>query len=201
MHRILCFGDSNTYGYPPGGGPRMDAQTRWPCLLGAKLHCQVLEEGVCGRVAFYHDAGPQEQTLRALKRALVRHAPIDGIVLMLGTNDCRSACAPDAQAIACRIGHFVQCAHQHSPKAKVLLIAPPPVLPCEDAVIGPTTQRAAALSRALPSQLFLLAQREGCLFLDAGRFIAVSPVDGVHLDSASHAALAEAVAQVLRARH
>ena len=64
MQRILCFGDSNTYGYPPGGGPRMDAQTRWPCLLGAKLHCQVLEEGVCGRVAFYHDAGPQEQTLR-----------------------------------------------------------------------------------------------------------------------------------------
>lgn len=31
MTRMLCFGDSNTYGYPPGGGMRMDPATRWLC--------------------------------------------------------------------------------------------------------------------------------------------------------------------------
>ena len=88
MQRILCFWRFQHVRLSAG---RRAAHGRADALAmpawNAKLHCQVLEEGVCGRVAFYHDGGPQEQTLRALKRALVRHAPIDGIVLMLGTND------------------------------------------------------------------------------------------------------------------
>lgn len=199
MQRIMCFGDSNTYGYSPGGGRRMGIHTRWPCLLGTLLDCRVLEEGACGRAAFYHAGGPQQQTLHVFEQALLRHAPLDGIVLMLGTNDCRSACTPDAQAIACQIGRYLQCARQFYPASRVLLIAPAPVLPCENTVIGPTTQRAAALSQALPLLLSLLAGQAGCLFLDAGQIVCVSPADGVHLDQAAHAALAEAVAQVWRA--
>lgn len=27
---ILCYGDSNTWGFPPGDGRRFDDETRWP---------------------------------------------------------------------------------------------------------------------------------------------------------------------------
>ena len=36
MRRILCFGDSNTYGYDPRGG-RYDENTRWTKRLDALL--------------------------------------------------------------------------------------------------------------------------------------------------------------------
>ena len=34
---ILCFGDSNTYGYKPDGTGRFDTDTRWTSLLQKKL--------------------------------------------------------------------------------------------------------------------------------------------------------------------
>lgn len=34
---ILCFGDSNTYGYKPDGTGRFDTNTRWTSLLQKKL--------------------------------------------------------------------------------------------------------------------------------------------------------------------
>ena len=33
MKRILCYGDSNTWGFMGESGERFDEQTRWPCLL------------------------------------------------------------------------------------------------------------------------------------------------------------------------
>ena len=48
---ILCFGDSNTYGYKPDGTGRFDTDTRWTSLLQKKLGAdhRVIEEGLCGR--------------------------------------------------------------------------------------------------------------------------------------------------------
>lgn len=47
--KVVCFGDSNTYGYDPGGyiGGRYDHP--WPALLAEKLGCTVLNWGDNGR--------------------------------------------------------------------------------------------------------------------------------------------------------
>ena len=54
---ILCFGDSNTYGYKPDGTGRFDTDTRWTCLLQKKLGAdhRVIEEGLCGRTSVFQD--------------------------------------------------------------------------------------------------------------------------------------------------
>ena len=57
MINILCFGDSNTYGYKPDRTGRYDENTRWTGILQTKLGTQyrIIEEGLCGRTTVFHD--------------------------------------------------------------------------------------------------------------------------------------------------
>lgn len=52
---IICFGDSNTHGYCAETDGRFDENTRWTCLLQAKLGDEylILEEGLGGRTTRY----------------------------------------------------------------------------------------------------------------------------------------------------
>ena len=54
--RILCYGDSNTYGYIPTGG-RYDEHIRWPMRMGEVLggDYAVIEEGFNGRTCVFDD--------------------------------------------------------------------------------------------------------------------------------------------------
>ena len=57
--RIVCFGDSNTWGYIPVTGERYDETIRWPARLQEMLgyeRCTVVEEGLTGRTTV--SAGP-----------------------------------------------------------------------------------------------------------------------------------------------
>ena len=50
MRQVLCFGDSNTYGYVPGTAERYDWDTRWTGIVGTGLMEKgyiVQEEGLC----------------------------------------------------------------------------------------------------------------------------------------------------------
>jgi len=54
MKRILCFGDSNTYGYDPRSffGDRYDAQNRWTDLLSVATGRAVFNAVPCRCCAF-----------------------------------------------------------------------------------------------------------------------------------------------------
>ena len=75
--RILCFGDSNTYGYDPRGylADRYDEQSRWPELVAARTGWEVVNSGLCGR-----EIPRTNQWLPSLSE-------YDCVLLMLGTND------------------------------------------------------------------------------------------------------------------
>ena len=54
---ILCFGDSNTWGYKPDKSGRYDENIRWTGLLQKKLGSgyHIIEEGLCGRTTVFQD--------------------------------------------------------------------------------------------------------------------------------------------------
>ena len=54
---ILCFGDSNTWGFPPDCGARYDRKTRWPGVLQDALGdaFYVIEEGLPWRNTVWDD--------------------------------------------------------------------------------------------------------------------------------------------------
>ena len=110
MKNVLCFGDSNTYGYDPAGmrdgtAVRYAQDVRWCGVvqrdLGEGWH--VIEEGLNGRTTVRDDMCHLDTNLngvRALPMLLEAHKPLDAIVIMLGTNDCKTVFGVTASDIA-----------------------------------------------------------------------------------------------------
>ena len=57
MKTVLCYGDSNTYGYNPVNGLRYPQDVRWPGKLQSLLGngYQIIEEGCNGRTTVFDD--------------------------------------------------------------------------------------------------------------------------------------------------
>ena len=104
MKRILCFGDSNTWGLIPGTDKRFADGVRWTSIIRNDLEqsgYEIIEEGLCGRTTVFEDP---DRIGRAgdklLPVFLESHAPLDMVIIMLGTNDCKPVYNADAETIA-----------------------------------------------------------------------------------------------------
>ena len=206
--RILCFGDSLTWGFSPALDGRLEI--RWPMVLQACLgpDYTILEEGQCGRnIATDDPAEGEKNGYRYILPCLESHAPLDMVIIMLGTNDCKHKYGYCPMDIAGEMQRFLQkvLAHRHfrdADRYKVLLIAPPPITEAIQTswlgdVFGYDEGR--LKSQQLAKAYRELAQRFDCLFLDAGEVAAASPLDGIHLDAENQQSLGEAVARIVKA--
>jgi len=207
MATILCFGDSNTWGFDPADGSRFPPDVRWPGVMRKHLPAgwQVIEEALCGRTALLDDPFEDGRNgLPYLVPCLASHAPVDLVALMLGTNDTKSFFPYDAPGIAAGISRLVETIQrsQRGPGGappRVLILAPAPVQaakPLQE--VWGFDALAVERSRGLARYYQAVAEKLGVGFLDAGKLVAVSPVDGVHLDRAALARLGEAVAHEVR---
>ena len=206
---ILCYGDSNTHGTMPMETldvmGRFGRAERWPGVLAAELGAgfHVIEEGLPGRTTVHPDpvSGVHKNGLAVLPAVLESHAPVDLVVLMLGTNDLKHRfqappveIAESAAQLVLAIRHSEAGPEERAPE--VLLVCPPPVL--EAGCLEEIFEGGAAKSHRLAGYYAAMADRLGVRFLDAGRVIVSSPLDGVHFDAAQHARLGSAVAQAIR---
>jgi lysophospholipase L1-like esterase len=206
---VVCFGDSNTHGSPPWAPgaelrPRFGPDVRWPGRLAAVLgpSWRVYEEGLPGRTTVHPDPvdGGHLSGLAALPMVLGSHSPTDRLVIMLGTNDQKARLGVGPGEIATSVGVLVQrarsfCADSGRPIPRIIVVSPAPIIdvPGLDEAFRGAPEKSRRLAAALRETAALL----GTDFLDAGEHIAVSEVDGVHLEPDAHAALAEAVGAAL----
>ena len=105
--RILCIGDSNTWGYHPGVGLRHEK--RWTRLLKDWFpEDEIIEEGLCGRTAVSMDFAKRERCgIDSLKPILMTHKPVDLVIIMLGTNDLKTVFHTNAKHIASGIKEYI----------------------------------------------------------------------------------------------
>lgn len=167
---VICFGDSNTYGYDPRSyfGGRYSPDSRWPDILGEQTGWAVLNQGENGR---------------EIPTAGVRFPPgTDLLIIMLGTNDLLQGRSP--AAAAGRMERFLKGINL--PREKILLIAPPPV------TLGAWVPDRARVddSAALASRYQALAGRLGIRFANAGDWGVSLAYDGVHFTEPGHRAFA-----------
>lgn len=205
---VLCFGDSNTYGTPPvphlGASDRFDRQTRWPTLMAAHLgpDWHVVEEGNPGRTTVHDDPieGAHRNGLTVLPSMLESHKPIDVVILMLGTNDLKGRFSVNPTDIALSLERLIgvirsfACGPNNTNPA-ILLVAPPPIV--EVGCLAEMFEGGQAKSLVLAASIAAAAARSQVSFLDAGAHIAVSPIDGIHYDKASHSKLAQVLARAV----
>jgi lysophospholipase L1-like esterase len=203
MPSILCYGDSNTWGYEPGTGRRYDSAIRWTGVLAAELgpSFHVIEEGLNGRTTVFTDPLAEFRNGKHfLTPCLESHKPLDIVAVMLGTNDLKckfSATAYDIARGAATLVDLIQRSRtgpgDSSPD--VLLIAPPPLARLTD--LAEMFEGGAAKALKLARYYQGVAAEFGCTFLDAASVAQSSDIDGIHLDPAAHAALGKAAARSL----
>ena len=122
--KVLCYGDSNTYGYDPRGPipGRYDADHRWCDLLAKNTGWTVINEGENGRkVPEPHWGYP------VIRRALSDHAPVDAVCIMLGTNDILLTYRTDVTPIVKRMDALLDFLQNGWPGIQLILITPPPL--------------------------------------------------------------------------
>lgn len=203
MKTVLCFGDSNTYGYIPGSGKRYDIQTRWTRQLSRLLgnDFDVIEEGLNGRTTAFRDLlEPDRCGLDTILPCVMSHEPLDVIVIMLGTNDTKSRYHVTAQEIGygmeeliMKIGGYY---HYRSGMPRILLVSPVPLGTMKDAVEFDEDSR--LKSRLLAGIYREIAAGFGCSFLDAGSVVSGLGCDQIHFTPQAHTALAQALADEIR---
>ena len=204
MYNILCFGDSNTFGYIPGSnGRRYDRGIRWTgklqTLLGDRFY--IIEEGLGGRTTVWDDPIEEYKNGKSyLMPCLQSHQPLDMVVLMLGTNDAKARFSLPACDIAAGVENLIQCI-QSSPAGRNG--GPPDILLVCPVRIGRLTGWVDMLAGAkekmakLPAEYERIAFAYGIDFLDAGAVAAPSDLDGVHMDEDGHAQLAARICEVI----
>lgn len=206
-HRILAFGDSNTYGYSPATDGRYGDMERWPRVLEQCMGsaCTVIEEGLPGRTSVFEDPITEGLCgLDAIAPCMLSHMPLDTVVIMLGTNDTKERFGCNAGLIAMGIARLAKKALETPAwrgAPNLLVVCPTPIVPeySQRIFYSAMGDGCAEKSAALAPALEPLVRELGCRFLDAGSVADVQchQADGMHLTMESHAALARAVAAAL----
>lgn len=205
MREILCFGDSNTYGLIPKTGGRYDRNTRWTGILERRLYekdYRIVEEGLCGRTTVFEDELREGRRGASLLPTLLEsHAPLERIILMLGTNDCKTYYNASPEVIGRGIEKLLEQIKTIAGTAKVLLVSP---IALGDEVwkaeYDPEfDQHSVEVSKGLKEVYRKIAEKYGCDFLAASDVAEPSKEDREHLNEEGHKKLAEAVLEVLAA--
>lgn len=194
--RIVCYGDSNTWGYNAHTGLRFPDDIRWTQRLTDRLgpSFQVCEEGLSGRTSVFDD--PLYEGLNGLTHLppiLGSHNPIDLLIIMLGTNDCKQRFSATGQNIADGVRRLVQKAQSLAvwrSKPRVLVVAP--ILIGQEIYSVPRINEGmgagcAEKSWQLPALLKATALECQCDYLDANAVVTANTVDYMHFDAESNA--------------
>ena len=199
MKTVLCFGDSNTWGYEPLVARRYPTDVRWTGVLQNSLGdgFRVIEEGLNGRTNVTNEEErPIRSGLDVLPILLESHRPLDLVVIMLGTNDLKHVFDLSAEQIAdgarqvCRC--VIDCEYLVANPPQILLISPTHVelvtAEEQDLFIGAIDK-----SRELAGHYQAVAEDLGIHFLDASKIVVKTDLDGVHWDANLHHDFGEAL--------
>lgn len=187
MKKLLCYGDSNTYGYDPRSwlGGRYPEDVRWTGLL--RTAYIVTEVGQNGRQIPH-----RESELTELWYLLEKETP-DLLTVMLGSNDLLQSPHFTAADTAERMERFLTSLRKAGCSARILLIAPPPMVPGAWVTDSRLTEQSALLGDCYQA----LAKRLDIACADAGTWGVELLFDGVHFSPAGHRSFADGVSKAL----
>lgn len=199
MYRILCYGDSNTWGYISGTDhKRYGENERWTKLLSKKLgnEFEVIEEGLNSRTLISNDTRPGKEGRNGyeyLLPCLDTHDPIDLVIIMLGTNELKKVYNKTIEEVGKIFEkYFIKTILNRKSQiedkyAEVLIIAPPIA---DDDGSG---KYEGALEKSMKfNEVYMkIAKENNCYFIDNKSL--TTGIDKVHLTKESHTILAEKI--------
>lgn len=201
--KIICFGDSNTWGYNPENGMQYDENTRWTMRLQNMLGSdyKVIEEGQNGRTIACQD--PWEWGTKCgmdyVLPMIETHNPFDVLIIMLGSNDLKSKFSLTAGDIAGSLQNMLMKIRSelkyylNNTSAKIVVVSP--VLLGENLKDSRFSEffdakNARAVSKELAYWYKMVANQFECEFVDASLITEPSDFDSLHLTAKGHELIA-----------
>lgn len=203
MKKILCFGDSNTYGFIPVTCKRYDKNERWSGILSKLLEdgYEVLEEGMNNRSGFFKN--PENIKLCGkdyLPIYLQNHKDIDICILALGTNDAQFFYNLDDFSVRKGLQSLINSIKEINTHTKIIII--PPVKIRQNILNGIFSMQFDLNSVKKISQTFgiykEIADKNKCLYFDFNEFVKPSDGDGLHYSAQSHKIIAYKIAEFIK---
>lgn len=200
MKKILCFGDSNTYGYIPNNGARYDKNTRWTGVLSLLSHgkFEIIEDGCNNRTAFAaNPAGKIFTGYEILPELLTDD--FEAVALAIGINDTQFLYNLSSIEIASGVEKLINIVKVKSPQAKILLVAPS--ILTDDVLNGNFAclfdRTSIEKSRQLPLLYQKIAEKQNIEFLDLNSVAKTSSLDGLHYAPEQHLKIAQVIFTIL----
>ena len=202
--RILCIGDSNTWGYAPGNDENR-MEKRWARLLASmRPNDEIIEEGLCGRTLTARDTIISVRNgIDALPILMLSHNPLDLVIIMLGTNDLKKQFNPSAKYLATGVREFIKYIKnpfltEGYKVPKILVISPVHLhenVVDKYSLFGEFDENSLKQSKFLSQTYKEVCDEYEVGFLNAARYAEPSVIDGIHMDEKNHEKLAKAVAE------
>ena len=212
MKNILCFGDSNTWGFVPGAFDpetlymkRYSIRERWPGLLsdilGEDFH--IIEEGLNGRTTNveYPDLSGRSGTSYILP-CLYSHSPLDLVILNIGINDTKVIFDRSIMEISKGMAEIIDLIRSTSygpdmqGQPQILLLSPSALI--HEGYVDQNNDSAfkGGMEKSLLFNDYYekLALERDCHYIDLQSVVSYSKIDGLHYDKRGHAVVASIVA-------
>ena len=195
MFRILCYGDSNTWGYNPASGLRFPEKNRWPGVLRQELGSgfEIIEDGKNGRRVL--------TDISEFYYSIESSGQLDVVIIYLGINDIcfdrevRVADILEGFSVMLK-GLTERYNNDGSPAPEVIIIGAVPIndVQVQDCLYAIEAEKAEEYSAGLRR----LAGKRGCGYIEPNRIIESSPLDGIHLEAEAHRKLGLFIADYTR---
>lgn len=201
MKKIICYGDSNTFGFNPKDGSRFDENTRWTAILqkNTENEYEVINEGTCDRTGFVNNPkGFEFSAQRHFPKMLSKIDSIDILILAIGTNDLQFQYDISIGAIEKGLENLIKLAQ---PKAKNIIIIPPVVL-SEKVIEGyfnfQFNETSIVKSRKIGRIYRQMTNAYHCNYFDINKFTTPSDLDGLHYYENSHKIIADKLTEFIK---
>lgn len=202
MKKVLCFGDSNTFGFIPEKCARYDKDTRWTGVLQTLCWADfsIVEGGCNNRTAFVDNPAGVEQTGYKILPEYLKTENFDIVILAIGINDLQRFFNPNLNEFEDGLTKLIEIARNLLPQSEIILVCPSK-LDLKGIKRGifsfQFNEESVEKSFQLPQIYKNIAKKYNCEFVDLNEIVEVSPLDGLHFSAESHKKIAEYLYEVL----
>jgi len=194
MKKIICYGDSNTFGFNPLNKTRYDENVRWSGLLGIFLKNQfeIIEQGANNRTGFVDNfSGEFYSAQKHFPKMLNEYDDIEILILAIGTNDLQFIYNLNFNEIEKGLRNLLNIAKT---KVKNIILIPP--VEISENILNSYfkiqfDENSIKKSKNVLNIYQKLADEFKCHLFNFNSFTKPSLADGLHYDINSHKIIAQ----------
>ena len=202
MKKLLCYGDSNTFGFIPKTCGRYEKSERWPGILSELLpYYEVIEEGMNNRTGFFKNPeGIKQSGKEYLSIYLQNHKDIDICILAIGTNDAQIFYNLDETTIRQGLQEIIDLIHKTNLRTEIVIIPPVKIMPyiLNSSFSMMFDEDSIKRNHNTLSVFEQVAKENSCEFFDINEIVTPSEADGLHYTKESHKIIAQHLADFVK---